>query len=319
MAGMSPDRRSPAVFVVGCPRSGTTLLQRMLDHHPLLALANDTHFIPKAIDPDGGDVRLTAEVVDRVLSYHRFHRLGLTEESVRRAAAGAGTYAEFVGSLYEGFAAIHGKALGGEKTPDYVRHLPFLARLFPWARYVHLIRDGRDVALSAMQWATPTKGPGRFALWQEDPVAVCALWWRWQVTMGRADGNRLGSRYLELRYEDLVADPGPAIDRVSRHLWIPPSEAPLRFHVGRERADPGLSAKSAWLPPTSGLRDWRSEMDPAQVATFEVLAGDVLSELGYPRAGGEPSTAERGRAERFRRWWAAEQRRRRMNRMAAAG
>jgi hypothetical protein len=69
--------RNPCVFAVGCPRSGTTLLQRMLDHHPGLGVANDTHFIPHAIDDHSGrvDPRLTPELVESVRSYRRFPRL----------------------------------------------------------------------------------------------------------------------------------------------------------------------------------------------------------------------------------------------------
>lgn len=311
-------RRSPYVFVVGCPRSGTTLLQRMLDHHPLLAVANDTHFIPRAIDPEGGDVPLTPGIVDRVLAYHRFPRLGLPEHAVRRAAAGSGSYADFVSALYEMLASRRSKALGGEKTPDYVRHLPLLNRLFPWTRFLHIVRDGRDVALSALEWASPTKGPGRFALWRDDPVAVCALWWRWQVSLGVDGGRDASGRYLEVRYEDLVTDPGRIMGDVCRFLDLPFAPETVSFHVGREREGPRLSAKSAWRPPTPGLRDWRAQMPGGDVALFEALAGDVLSDLGYERTTGTPSTALRARADRYREWWETELDRRRSKRRAAA-
>ena len=71
---------------------------------------------------------------------------------------------------------MHGKPLAGEKTPDYARNLPLLHSLFPWAKFVHLIRDGRNVALSTLEWANEGKGPGRIGLWQEEPVAVCSWW-----------------------------------------------------------------------------------------------------------------------------------------------
>src|SRR5207247_7788075 len=118
MGGVSraPESELPYVFIVGCPRSGTTLLQRMLDGHPMLAIANGTHFIPKVVEPDGGDVPLSPELVDRVLDYHRFGRLGLDDAAVRLAASHSRTYAEFVGALYAEFGARHGKPLAGEKT-----------------------------------------------------------------------------------------------------------------------------------------------------------------------------------------------------------
>jgi hypothetical protein len=316
---VSGERRSPFLFAVGCPRSGTTLLQRMLDHHPMVAVANDTHFIPKVVDSRGGDVPLSAEIVDRVLAYHRFPRLGLPEDSVRLAAARSETYAQFVSSLYTEFGARRGKPLAGEKTPDYVRYLPLLGRLFPWALFIHLIRDGRDVALSAMQWARPHKGPGRFAMWEEEPVAVCALWWRWQVSAGRSKGLELGSRYREERYEQLVADPAGTAARLCRFVDLPFSPKMVAFHVGKTRRDPGLSAKKAWLPPTRGLRDWRMQMIERDVALFEALAGDLLSLLGYHRATDGLSQDIASLADRCRRRWDAEMQQRETRRRAATG
>jgi len=300
---------SPFLFVVGCPRSGTTLLQRMLDHHPLLAVANDTHFIPRGLETtsplwleraqEGRDVPLTPELVDAVLGYHRFHRLGLDVAQVSRAASRSTTYAGFVAALYDGFARLHGKRFGAEKTPDYVRRLPLLHGLFPQAKIAHIVRDGRDVALSVLEWANEKKGPGRVDLWRTEPLATCALWWRWQVLSGRADARSLpGGAYAEVAYESLVADPAGALTRLSAFLGIPMSEQMLAFHQGRTRSVPGASAKSNWLPPVQGLRDWRRQMPAEDVELFETLAGDLLRDLGYELATTHksPSVARRAAA-----------------------
>jgi hypothetical protein len=303
--------RNPYVFVVGCPRSGTTLLQRMLDAHPMLAVSNDPHFIPFApgvreeLDPP-----VTPELVDWLLGYRTFARLGLDARRVREAAAGARTYRELVAALYDAFGAERGKPLAGEKTPRYVRYLPLLHALFGRARAIHLIRDGRDVALSTLDWARPDRGPGRFRLWREHPLAVCALSWRWHVSTGRHDGARLGDLYAEVRYEDLVGEPEPSLRRLAAHLDLPFSEQMLAFHVGRRRDDPGLSAKEAWLPPTPGLRDWRSQLSPADLELFDALAGDLLSELGYERGFDAVSAPVRNVAGRYRRAWETELRER---------
>src|SRR5262245_13483600 len=92
-----PTDRNPYVLVVGCPRSGTTLLQRMLDSHPQLAVANDTHFIARVLQktaPDlidsiisGNDVPLTTDLIGGVSAYHRFPRLGLSASAVQTATA----------------------------------------------------------------------------------------------------------------------------------------------------------------------------------------------------------------------------------------
>lgn len=283
---------NPFLFVVGCPRSGTTLLQRMLDAHPLLAVANDTHFIPRALekarqegskDSVARDRPLTPELVREVKAYHRFPRLGLDDTVVDEAAKNANTYSDFVNALYREFARMGGKALAGEKTPDYVRHLPLLHSLFPWVKTVHIVRDGRDVALSTLDWARPDKGPGRLPLWNEEPVGVCALWWRWQVEAGQRDARTLvPDHYFELQYELLVEKPTRTLRSVMDFLHLPFAEEMLTFNRGKLRHRPGLSAKKAWLPPTSGLRDWRTQMDERSIELFEALAGDLLSKLGYP-------------------------------------
>ncbi len=215
----TPERQNPFVFVVGCPRSGTTLLQRMLDNHPELAVAHDSHFIPLAIKNEsvGVDPQLTPELVTWVTTYRRFHRLQLSEGDVAEAASRSATYSEFVGALYAAYARAHGKRLAGEKTPDYVRYLPQLHALFPTARFIHIIRDGRDVALSVRDWTQGGKGPSRRAMWDEEPVAVCALWWRRFVSTGFRDGAPLGcSAYREVLYERLVEAPEATLTRAGR-------------------------------------------------------------------------------------------------------
>jgi hypothetical protein len=275
--------RNPYLFVVGCPRSGTTLVQRMLDAHPRLAVSNDPHFIHEGLPKRGGrDVALTPELVERVLACRALRRLGLPEEEIRSAAFRSATYGELVSAIYDEFARSRGKALAGEKTPRYVRFLPLLHGLFPWARILHVIRDGRDVALSMLDWAKPDRGPGRYRLWREQPIAVCALTWRWHVTTGQRDGSVLGpTLYREIGYERLIAEPEVTMRRILAFLELPFAPETVTFHAGRTRNDPRLASKDRWLPPTAGLRDWRAQMAAHDVELFEAIAGDALATLGY--------------------------------------
>jgi hypothetical protein len=302
------EAQNPYVFLVGVARSGTTLLQRMLDSHPQLAMSNDPAFthVPLRRLPDGVDPPLTAELVEAALALRTFSRLGLSEAAVRQAG-GARTWAGFVCGVYDAFARQAGKPLAGEKMARYVTHLPQLTALFPWARFVHIIRDGRDVALSHLEWAHERRGPGRLALWREEPVGVAALSWRWMTATGRRDGAELGaSRYHEVRYEALVERPEQQLRALMTFLELPFASEMLRYHEGRIRNNPALSAKQAWLPPTRGLRDWRAQMRHRDVELFEAIAGDLLSELGYDRAFDEISPEIAAVAERCRGWWDAE-------------
>jgi hypothetical protein len=275
----------------------------MLDSHPLLAVGYDCHFIPQAIRrvAVGTDPTLTPELVERVRSSPRYARLGLPDDVPDKAAATARTYSEFVSVLYSEFGRLHGKPLAGEKAPGYCRHLPKLHALFPWARFIHLIRDGRDIALSVLDWG---KGPAKLELSREEPVAACALWWRRDVTSGLRDGRSLDpARYREVRYEALVARPEETLQDVASFLELPYVEEMVTFHEGKTSYKPGRSAKASWLPPTQGLRDWRTQMPERDRELFEALAGDVLATLGYEPGAERISRHVNAVAERCRRWW----------------
>ena len=167
-----------------------------------------------------------------------------------------------------------------------------LERAFPGARYVHLIRDGRDAALSflaltrrpSFNWARP-RGVGSFA-----------VQWRREVEGARRFGReRLGERYVELRYEDLVSDPEDGLRATCPILELEFDPAMLEYHeapdAGTLRDHPKLAE-----PPTPGLRSWRDQMAPRQAELFEAIAGDLLTDLGYDRAHPEPSAITRLRA-----------------------
>ena len=301
-----PEQPCPFVFVVGCPRSGTTLLQRMLNAHPMLAVANDTHFIPRAVDRIGLDeaLTLTPEHVAFVKDYKRTRRLGLTPEAFQ-PPPGTTSYPGWVSQLYQAFARANGKPLAGEKTPDYVKRIGLLHRLFPQAKFVHIIRDGREVIQSVMDWSTETKGPGKLAIWSENPFAVAALWWAEQVQSGMDAGRALDGVYLEVRYDVLSKNPAPELSRIAGFLGLPDSPAMSEFHKGREIDNPKLSAKSAWRPATPGLRD-RDALRPEQLQLFDVLCGDLLDRLDMPRSGGTPAPSVIAEAQRMRALWQAE-------------
>jgi hypothetical protein len=282
---------NPFLFIVGCPRSGTTLLQRLLDAHPQLAVINETLWITREAD---GPV--TPDLVPRLFEYPRFERLGITREDVAGLVDQDGSmpYPSFVTAVFDLYGRGQGKTLVGDKSPGYVREIPALHRLWPGAKFVHLIRDGRDVWLSVANWKKAERSVG-FATWADDPVVTTALWWERSVRLGLEAGRSLGpGLYQEVRYEALAANPALVCRQVCRFLGLPYEEAMLRFHEGRTRSEPGLTSKRAWLPPMPGLRDWRSQMPSEEVERFEATAGDLLDELGYPRSSAplRPETVE---------------------------
>ena len=101
---------------------------------------------------------------------------------------------------------------------------------------------------------------------------------------GRREGENLGpARYREVRYEDLVTRPEETLRGIADFSELPFAPEMLTYHVGKARYEPGLSAKKTRLPPTPGLRDWRTQMGKRDLELFEAIAGDLLSALGYER------------------------------------
>jgi Sulfotransferase family len=289
---------NPYVFVVGCPRSGTTLLQRLLDAHAELAVINETLWITREADRV-----VTSELVSRLFEYRRFQRLDLPREEVEGLldTDRPPSYPRLVSALFDLYGRKRGKRLVGDKSPGYVREMPSLHAFWPEAKFVHLIRDGRDVWLSVDGWKKADRSVGQFATWTEDPVATTALWWERSVRLGREAGTRLGpALYREVRYEELVEDPAPVCRALCAFLGLPYDEAMLRFHEGRTRHEPGLTTKRAWLPPVQGVRDWRAQMPAEEVERFEATAGELLGELHYPRALPRPAARTGEQAARIR-------------------
>jgi hypothetical protein len=308
---------NPYVFVVGCPRSGTTLLRRMLDAHPELAITPETHWVSRLFEKGDGLTaagNVTPELVSTLVGSERFKTLRVSPERVWQLfeAEQPIAYARFVAGIYDLFGARRGKPLVGDKTPGYTRAIRTLHELFPGARFVHLIRDGRDVCLSATTWHRVRNLEARFSSWREHPVLTAALWWEWHVRLAREAGAQLGAGvYYEMRYEALVSAPADELAALSTFLDLGFSEAMLDFHVGRTKTEPELGSNKRWLPPTPGLRDWRSQMPAEDAERFEAAAGDLLDELGYARGAASASDEKRASAERLRRVFADDARSRR--------
>jgi hypothetical protein len=298
---------NPFVFIVGCPRSGTTLVQRIVAAHPDVAICDETFWLPYffkkriGVTPEG---LVTPELISRLLEYNKFYRMriGRAELEAWIGSREPPSYAHFVQKIFDRVGEAQGKPLVGDKTPDYARNLPALHALWPNAKVVHLIRDGRNVCLSALTWKRKAaKLASLFSTWAEHPVATAAAWWEWHVRLGRQGGRQLRpDRYYEVRYESLVERPAEQTEKLCAFLGVPYAETMLRFHEGRTRADAGLDAKQAWLAITPGLRDWSTQMPAADLECFETMVGDLLEELGYPLVVARRSVCAREQAAAIR-------------------
>jgi hypothetical protein len=282
---------NPFVFIVGCPRSGTTLLRHLLGAHPQIAITPEAHWIPRFFEKRRGltpEGRVTPALFDELLVHPKFGMfyLGRPDLELLLGSGEPPTYPEFLSRIFDRYGQNLGKRLVGNKTPDAVRKLHTLHTLWPHARFVHLIRDGRDVALSFFNWkSVPRKKPGTFATWREDRASTAALWWELNVRRGRDAGATLGRElYHEIRYESLVRHAEQECDALCRFLGVTFDPAMLRFHEARPLSATSREPGHGWRPITPAARDWKTEMIPEEVERFEAAAGGLLDELSYPRA-----------------------------------
>ncbi|MGH2674589.1 MAG: sulfotransferase [Actinomycetota bacterium] len=299
---VTPDARlTPFPFIVGCSRSGKSLLKAMLDAHPGMAVAMESHFVAGMAQRRRryeGRHGFRREVFLRdLVAGSDLQPLGLGRDDVR-LLADRGLLTDLpqaIRELFALYAGRRGKWRYGNRTGVHVMSMPWIASLLPEAKFLHVIRDGRDVALAL---ARASFGPST--------LVGASMRWRRRVRRGRADGEALGpSRYREIRYEDLVTDPEDVVRSVCEFIRLDYDPRMLRYHDhpqeigGIDLDDPDY--RDLRQRPTAGLQDWRKEMDEENLAVFNVVAGKTLERLGYP-ASGRPSRASTHLRARARAW-----------------
>lgn len=314
-------------FVIGCPRSGTTLLRAILDAHPALAVPPESYFLVPALrradryaSSDGVD---RSALLDDVVANLSWRQWALDEAALSaiRDDPTLVTVAAVMRAIYAAYAETQGKTRYADKTPQHSLHVRLLATAFPEARFVHLLRDGRDVVPSLLEMPF---FPDRFAR--------AALFWQERVEGGLAARTLVGDdRYHELRYEDLVADPERETRALCAFLDLSFEPAMLEYHERAEQVIAGVYDAGhhlGVLRPPAPTRDWRTGLPPRRVALFEALVGETLDRAGYERSGTVAGlgtrlevAAERGgvRGVRWVRAAQARMRGRRARRAAAHG
>ena len=276
------DGAEPFPFIVACGRSGTTLLRAMLERGGQIAIPPESYF-PVSLRPRYGHafepIGFAADLGENV----RFRAWDLPVPDLSEVR----TYPDALRTVYAAYAAAHSADRYGDKTPPFVLHMDLLADLFAEGRFVHLIRDGRDVARSLVQTSFGPNG-----------LARAAEVWKRRVSRGRASGALLGpARYLEVRYEALVGEPETTLRSVCAFLELEFHDEMLHPEEGGTlvpESEPHHANLA--MPVTAGLRDWRRDMPDADVALVEALGGGLLSELGYERRFPTVPIAARGRA-----------------------
>lgn len=272
-------------FLTGAPKSGTTWLGKLLDAHPEINCRGEAcvhHF--------------GLELMRACKSYSALL------EKRRRAVTDSNDFPDLVWpdilAMMRLFIELRLKAIAdpakgrlrfvGEKDPEHAMHLPSLQKLFPEAKLIHIIRDGRAVFISAWHHNVRARDENLERLGFDGFLDITAKEWSERVLRARDSGRLWGDRYFEVRYEDLVADPAGWFGRTLAFLGADAAarvvascvEAASFEKLSRGR-QPGQEDPSSFF--RKGVPDdWRQQLSAAQVARFKALSGGTLEALGYP-------------------------------------
>lgn len=278
---MGTTARTPAgspneagqIFVIGYNGSGTTMIAECLGRHQQVYwFPGETSLIPFFLDQgaqranledDEEFLRFWREINDDVPEFRRVNEGSPPSipddwQGTERSAAG------IFDAIFRSFAAPQGKTFWCEKSPQNMQHMKKLGAAFPQAKFVHIIRDGRDCAASLHR------------RWRRTPNLIVHRWQR-VVEDARRQGKAMGDRYYELRYEDLTQDPRVWMEDLLGFLGLPFSEDVLVSARPQINQNGELGEIEA-QPPR-----WRTYFSPDIIDELDRIAGPFLSEMGYPR------------------------------------
>jgi hypothetical protein len=287
-----PATRSLApVFVLGCVRSGTTLLYHMLLSAGNFAVYRTESVVFSLLEPRFGDLSveqnkrrlLNAWCDSRLFSATGLERESISEKVLKECSNGG----DFLRLVMTEIAAKQGVQRWADTTPEHLLHLHRIKETIPDALVIHIIRDGRDVALS-----TDKQGYIRRLPWDSLPSKMAAgMYWEWMVSKGRRDGRDLGGDYIEVHFEDLVREPRQTLARLGCFIG-----QDLDYDKILQSGIGSVSAPNSSFGATTDFNPvgrWNAGFSHEELLIFESLVGHTLEENGY-----EPAVQNRDRVHR---------------------
>jgi len=287
---MDNSNLTPMPFIIGSGRSGTTLLRFLMDAHPALCISPETQWLLGTMEMM---VRTPADIqqIRFQMTRNAWKDFGISDAELDTILNAYNPERPFatLRTIYRHYANRFGKSRIGDKTPLHGLSMTKIARVFPEAHFIHLIRDGRDVAVSYRDlWF----GPGNDA-------KRAAQFWVWTVREMRQQAQFV-PHYKEVRYEDLVTNPEPVLRAIGDFIQLPfdPIQLDAHKNAGKRLAEmddvlrndglfvPAEQRRSIFTetlspPNRSRVGRWRTEMTAREIADFESIAGNMLCDLGY--------------------------------------
>jgi len=289
LAESKMGRSKAPVFVLGSVRSGTTLLYHMLLSAGGFAIYRTESNALNLLEPRFGDLsrlenrkRLMKAWLDSKL----FRVSGLDASSIeKKVLDGVTNGGNFLRTVMETIARKQGAERWADCTPDHLAYLDRIKQTIPDALIIHIIRDGRDVALSMekQKWIKPLP-------WDHHrPVIASAAYWDWIVQKGRTDGSRYGKDYCEVRFEQLVQDPRRVLVALSEFIEHDLDYDRIQANRIGSVSEPNTSFADGSFNPVGR---WRKSLSEPELAQLEGMIGDTLREFEYPVASEHPPTLQ---------------------------
>lgn len=277
--------RSP-VFVMGCHRSGTNLLYDMLLSAGGFAIYRGSLPVYETLLPRFGSLKKRSNREKLLQTWVRskgFRRAGLDAEPLSsRILNDCRNGGDFIRIIMDAVAASQGIPRWVLYDPDNVLHIARLKACIPNALFLHIIRDGRDIALSLKKMGGFTPLPWDRASETRSLVAT-ALYWQWMVRNGRAQGRRIPSDYMEIHYEDLTTQPRETLQKIGAFLDHDLDYDRIKSAgLGRLSETNSSFREEGATEKINPLGRWKKRLSPAQVAAVEAAVGECLEETGYP-------------------------------------
>jgi Sulfotransferase family len=274
-------RSKAPVFVLGCGRSGTTLLYHMLLSAGNFAVYRVESNVINLLEPRFGDLsveRNKRRLLEAWYDSRLFTLSGLDKDEIAaKVMAECRNGGDFLRIIMSEMAHKQGVERWADTTPEHLLHLHRIKETIPDALVIHIIRDGRDVALS-----TDKQGYIHRLPWDRtSSKMVAGLYWEWMVNKGRRDGRDLGADYTEVHFEELISNPQPALDRLGEFIGQELNyEQIKRAGIGSVSA-PNSSFTGAASGSFNPTGRWRTGYTAEELAKFEGLIGRTLEENGY--------------------------------------
>lgn len=273
----------PPVFIVGCPRSGTSYLSHLFFSAGGFAEFHTQMNVFDVLEPIYGDLASVANkqrMMRDWLGSKAFKVSGLKASVIEpKITAECHSASDFLRIVMEEIARTQNVDRWVDSTPTNVPHMLRIKRDFPDAMFIHIVRDPRDLALSLDKkgWSRPLPGDKRNSL------LAAAVYWEWIVRKARKYGEFLGADYLEIRYEDLVQTTALELAKIGSFLGCDLDYERIKAHSVGSINNPLTSFKEDLNRGTfSPVGRWKEKFPAPQLAQFEALIGDYMQQLGYP-------------------------------------